>query len=254
MRVFTLAVGTLGLANFVVGGVVPSKSTSTSVHVSSTGPILTRTVPPLPTRSIHTAPHFEKRAESSPAVTAFIPSCSPGYTYLPTMDYSYTSCDSHGRSCIPLTSWPTSSCIQTMCSSGSTPYLPIWTRTSCTEMTTKPEEPVTTSCTGKPTTGTLMCWYTSPNWGGTRSPRMVADFAARTTQAIEGRGQPNVARSADPTTTPSPTICPPGATPRPPFYLTSRCPYDWDHHSFSCTTWSTTWTDGVSSTCTSTLR
>lgn len=259
MRVLTLALSALGVANFAVGGVVPSKATPSPQYAHPSGPNLSRTIPPKPTRSIHTAPIF-KRGESSPTVTAFTPSCSPGNTYLPTTVYSYTSCNDHGESCLPINPQPTSSCIQTMCKSGSTPYLPVHTETSCTEITTKPKEPVTTSCTTQEITGPLSCHWTSPDFGGTRSQRFVADFAARITQDLGGRSQRAVARFAEPTittttittTSPAPTACPSGEDFRPPVYSDHKCSYNWNNQEVTCSTWTTTWNDGVSTTCTKT--
>lgn len=213
MRFLTLAMSGLGLANLTMGGVVHSKATSLSQpssplqHAAPPGFSLSRWHPsetaPIPTSSFHTDAVF-KREKPSPTVTSFTPSCSPGYFYGPTTSYSYGSCNSAGASCSQLATFPTSACMQTMCSSGSTPYLPIWTDSSCTEIATKPKEPVTTVCTDKATTGSITCWYTSPNWGGTRSPRHVAQFAARATQDLGGINQLRVADFAEPTVTAKP--------------------------------------------------
>ncbi|OAL01807.1 hypothetical protein IQ06DRAFT_334878 [Phaeosphaeriaceae sp. SRC1lsM3a] len=211
MRFLTLVLSGLGLANLTMGGVVHSKSASSSQpslssqHAAPPGFSLSRWHPsetaPMPTRSFHIDAVF-KREE--PSRTVVSPSCSPGYFYGPTTSYSYASCNSAGADCSQLATFPTSTCIQTMCSSGSTPYLPIWTDSSCTEVATKPKEPVTTVCTDKATTGSITCWYTSPNWGGTRSQHHVAQFATRATQDLGGKYQRWVADFAEPAVTAKP--------------------------------------------------
>ncbi|KAH7411847.1 hypothetical protein DE146DRAFT_750998 [Phaeosphaeria sp. MPI-PUGE-AT-0046c] len=308
MRVLSLAVGTLGLASFTIGGVVYSKATPSFPFAHPIGTSLPRwyrsETSPIPSRSLHSALVF-KRDEPSPTVTSFTPSCSPGYFYGPTSAYSFGSCDIHGHNCIPVSTWPTSACIQTMCGSNAIPFVPVVTRTSCTEIATKPKEPVTTSCSEVVTSGSIDCRRTSQDWGGTRSPRWVADFAARTTQDLGGRSQRAVARFAEPTAQASPTItsfthcpsgykeisstaydmsctswwsggfegtrsctilsswptpacsqtvCPSDMAPRPPSYPTSSCTYsDIDFQTIpSCSTWTTTWPDGISSKCTKT--